>query len=110
MPVGACRPRRPLRAPRLVPPPRAVSSTLRLPGQVFSAALARRPPVRGGPFVPLRPLLLEERGLVLHVADERVHDRLGEAEYGGAEDDAGDAEGVDACDEADEHPVEVEAL
>src|SRR5437764_13881770 len=61
-------------------------------------------------FGLLRPLLFEERGLVLHVADERVHDRFGEAEYGWAEHDAGDAEGVDACDEADEHPVEVEAL
>src|SRR2546423_1950668 len=61
-------------------------------------------------FGLLRPLLLEERGLVLHVSDERVYDRFGEAEYGGAEQDAGDAEGVDSCDEADEHPVEVEAL
>src|SRR3712207_577478 len=61
-------------------------------------------------FRALRALFFEERGLVLHVADERVHDCLGEAEYGRAEYDAGDAEGVRARDEADEHPVEVEAL
>src|SRR5215213_4166768 len=61
-------------------------------------------------FGSLRALFFEEGGLVLHVADERVHDGLCEAEYGGAEDDAGDAEGVRARDEADEHPVEVEAL
>src|SRR2546423_12799501 len=36
-------------------------------------------------FGLLRPLLLEERGLVLHVSDERVYDRFGEAAYGGAE-------------------------
>src|SRR5919205_1358958 len=61
-------------------------------------------------FGALRALFFEERGLVLHVARERVHDGLGEAEDGGAEDDAGDAEGVDARHESDQHPVEVEAL
>src|ERR1700749_1089100 len=58
----------------------------------------------------LRPLFLKKRGLVVHVADERVHDRLREAEYRGAEDYAGNAEGVNSGDESDEHPVEIESL
>src|SRR2546421_1022285 len=57
-------------------------------------------------FGLLRPLLLEERGLVLHVSDERVYDRFGEAEYGGGAYDGRGAEGGDSCDQADEPPVE----